>query len=141
MVSMQKIQLQYYHYYSIIIIIIIIYYYYYYYYYWIIIYCDHIAWASVLLEAWGKRGAQLPFADHCIACMCVGGGNRCLHPEVHEQTEKIDDVTLPSPLNHPCINFRLFEPGASRVRLLYPPLIFPFTHLALRESAGLRLRQ
>ncbi len=98
--------------------------------------------SNLLLEAWGKRGAQLPFADHCIACMCVGGGNRCLHPEVHEQTEKIDDVTLPSPLNHPCINFRLFEPGASRVRLLYPPLIFPFTHLASSGvSAGLGLRQ
>ncbi len=31
---------------------------------------------ELLLEAWDKRGAQLPFADHCITCVCVWRGEK-----------------------------------------------------------------
>ena len=72
---------------------------------------SHCMSIGLLLQAKGNRGAQLPFTDYhdyCITCVCVGGGgdsrtlDRCLHLEGREKTERIYDVTVPSPLNYPC---------------------------------------
>ena len=62
---------------------------------------------TLLMEAKGKKGAQVPFTDHCIACMCVGGGedcrtlDRCSHLEGREQTARLHDGAFGSPHHHP----------------------------------------